>query len=318
MTVLWLMQRSLVARRIIRWLGLTGLTLALAACSMLRLGYNQGPELVFWWLDGYVDITSVQAPRTREALRQWFEWHRGGELPAYADLLAQARQEVLLPAQPQQVCRWMDTLQQRGDAAVAQALPAAGQLVLALSPQQVDHLAQRFAKANDEFRDDFMQPDPARRHREAVKRTVGRVEMLYGRLESGQVEQLSRWIAASPFDPEVWYQERLLRQQALLDALRSLQDVAAAQRTPERASKLLEALYANATQSPRAAYRDYQQRLREFNCDIAARVHNLTTPAQRQRAADRLRGWEDDLRVLAAEAAVPAPGAAAAQPAGRR
>jgi hypothetical protein len=28
-------------------------------------------------------------------------------------------------------------------------------------------------------------------------------------------------------------------------------------------------------------------------------MHNLTTPAQRQHARGKLKGWEDDLRVLA-------------------
>ena len=58
-----------------------------------------------------------------------------------------------------------------------------------------------------------------------------------------------------------------------------------------------------AQRSPRPPYRAYQQRLKQFNCEFAAQLHNATTPAQRQAAADTLKGWETDLRVLAAEPA---------------
>ena len=53
--------------------------------------------------------------------------------------------------------------------------------------------------------------------------------------------------------------------------------------------------------SPRAEHAAYQQRLTQYNCSFAAELHNLTTPAQRSTAADKLRGWEEDLRALAAD-----------------
>jgi len=57
-----------------------------------------------------------------------------------------------------------------------------------------------------------------------------------------------------------------------------------------------------ATRSPRADYRAYQQRVTQENCALAATMHNAMTPAQRQVARSKLKGWEDDLRVLAAGA----------------
>jgi hypothetical protein len=38
-------------------------------------------------------------------------------------------------------------------------------------------------------------------------------------------------------------------------------------------------------------------------CEWIASVHNATTPAQRRKARDKLRGWEQDLRALASQAA---------------
>ena len=35
---------------------ITTLLLLLSGCSMVRLSYDQGPRLAWWWLDGYVDF----------------------------------------------------------------------------------------------------------------------------------------------------------------------------------------------------------------------------------------------------------------------
>ena len=49
--------------RPLRWL-LIVLMLALASCSSLRLVYNHGDTLLYWWIDGYVDLD----PRGRPGL----------------------------------------------------------------------------------------------------------------------------------------------------------------------------------------------------------------------------------------------------------
>ena len=64
----------------------------------------------------------------------------------------------------------------------------------------------------------------------------------------------------------------------------------------------LRALLARTERSPDPDYRAYQIRLTQYNCGLAAQIHNATTAAQRQKARERLKGWEEDLRALAAPA----------------
>ena len=42
--------------------------------------------------------------------------------------------------------------------------------------------------------------------------------------------------------------------------------------------------------SPRERYRRYQKRLVDHNCALRRRLHNSTTPEQRQKAAKKLKG----------------------------
>jgi DNA-binding transcriptional regulator YhcF (GntR family) len=62
----------------------------------------------------------------------------------------------------------------------------------------------------------------------------------------------------------------------------------------------MRALATHTERSPDPVYRAYQLKLGEYNCDFAARIHNATTPAQRLKARETLKGWEDDVRALIA------------------
>jgi hypothetical protein len=77
-------------------------------------------------------------------------------------------------------------------------------------------------------------------------------------------------------------------------------DSAAAQAQAQAAVRVIAE---RALRSPRPEYRAYQQRLTQENCALAAAMHNATTPAQRQYARNKLKGWEDDVRLIAAEPA---------------
>jgi hypothetical protein len=287
------MQRSL-SRGVI--IGVVAAALAaLSGCSALRLGYAQGPQLVHWWLDGYVDLDEHQRDDAREKIRDWFAWHRATQLPDYAALLARAQVRLDGPVEPGQVCRLMDEVRERLAAGFDGAVPAAVAFARTLAPQQLAQIERRQEKNNIRYRGEYLQEDLQERHREAVRRIVDRAESLYGRLDAAQREHIGQWVADSPFDPQGWLEERQRRQQALLALLHRLVTEAVPQ---EEAHAALRQVFADAWRSPREAYRAYQERLAAYNCRFAAQVHNQATPDQRRRALARLQGWEDDLRAL--------------------
>jgi hypothetical protein len=271
----------------------------LAGCSAIRFGYNQAPELLYWWLDGYADFDDAQSRRVREMLSQWFAWHRRAQLPDYANLLVRAQADVLADTTPERACRWWDEVRRRGELAIEQALPYAAELIPMLSAQQIRHIEGRYARNNEAFRNDYLVADPAQRLKDSVKRTLERAEFLYGTLDEAQRELVTGKVAASPFDAEAWYAERLHRQR---EALQLLSRFAAEPVSRDAALSALRAYIQHMARSPREGYRQYQQKLETYNCAFAASVHNATTAAQRQTAAAKLKGWEADFRALAAAA----------------
>lgn len=288
------MRESLVKRFII---GLA--LLLLAGCSALRVTYNNGPWLAWWWVDGYVDFSREQAPAVRQAIDQWFDWHRTTQLADTAALLGAIQAQLSGPVTPAQTCRWWDQARERLQPALDRALTLAAEPALRLREPEFRHLEQRYAKANARLREDHLQPDADERRKASLGRSVERAESIYGSLGEAQKRIIAASMMASPSDPEAWLAEREARQRDTLQTLRRLVGEGA---DAAAMTAALRALAERTERSPRPAYRSYQQRLRDANCALAAAVHNVTTPAQRTVARERLRGWESDLRALAVSA----------------
>ena len=263
------------------------------------MGYSQAEWMVFRWLDSYADFDDAQALRVRGAITSWFAWHRRTQLADYADLLLRIDAEVLADTSAERVCGWWDAVRTRIDRGVTQAVPAIADVASTLKPAQFESIGRRHAKSNAEFRDEFMQADLTSRASESVKRVTGRSESFYGDLAPFQHERLARWVADSPFDPNLSLDERRRRQQ---DALQTLQRLVVEPVDSATAQKQIQAWVERFDRSPRAPHRLYAERVVQHNCRLAADLHNSTSPAQRQIASKRLRAWAADLRAMSSDA----------------
>jgi hypothetical protein len=68
-----------------------------------------------------------------------------------------------------------------------------------------------------------------------------------------------------------------------------------------QAQALLRGLTERSFNSPNEPYRTYNRDLWNENCEGFAKLHNSTTPAQRQRMVEALRGYEQDFKSLMAQ-----------------
>ena len=276
------------------------LLLVLTGCSALRIGYDNGPALLRWWLDGYLDLTATQEAQLRPEIADWFAWHRSTQLPDYAAALAEMRERATGPVSADDVCGWTQAWRARLRLAAERLLPAAAQLLPGISDAQWRRMAQQQAQKNAELRQEFLADDTAERAAASLRRTVERAETMYGELDEQQRALLAQGLAESPFDPVRWLTEREARQRAALRSLKAIQNTGADGRR-----KALHELLDASLQSPDPAYRAYQARLIESNCRLAAQLHNTTSPRQREHLSDKLAGWESDLRALAGSAPPP-------------
>ncbi len=269
----------------------------LTACSAIKLAYNQAPDLTYWWLDGYFDFNEQQTPKVRDELTRLFAWHRGTELPKTAELLAQASRLMPGEINATQACLLYGQVRGLIDNVSDQALPALAELAPTITPEQIDHLKRKHTKTNEEYTRDFISSSAQTRQDKSLKRSIERSESLYGRMEEAQITVIKRLVSDSAFDAALSLKERTRRQQELIERLNTLANSKASAAV---ARQSLREYIARSWQSPDLAYRTYVEKLTQQSCQGFANIHNSTTAAQRSKAVQVLKGYEQDLRTLAA------------------
>lgn len=276
-------------------LGALALAGLLQGCSVMKIAYNQAPELAYWHLDGHFDFTEAQTLQVKADLAKLQAWHRQTQLPAYIETLQKFRQQIPSDMDAASACALYADVRGKLVAVSHRAEPAAVALVGTLSADQLVKLERRFAKGNAEYREDFIDGSPKARRDKRYKQAVSRAEMLYGSLDDKQLAVIAHRIDNSHFSALVSYGEKLRRQQ---DALQTLRPLVAGQATPEKTQTAMRGLFERSLNSPDAAYRDYMDKLTQDACSSFAELHNSTTPAQRGKAVETLLRYEQDFRLL--------------------
>lgn len=288
-----------------RIIGLSGallLVCLLQACSAIKIAYNQLPDLGYWYFDGYLDFTDTQSLQVKDALTKLQAWHRQSQLPGYIDTLQKLQQQLGADMDTAQTCAVFIDVRRKLMVVSTQIEPALATLASTLNASQLTQMERKFAQGNADYREDFMDGTPSAKRNKRYKQALSRTEMLYGRLEDKQRGMVGQLVDQSRFDARLAYTERLRRQSDAMQSLRALiANRSDAADSPEKTRATIKALLERSLSSPDASYRDYAEKLTQDNCKTFADLHNSTTPTQRAHAIKTLNGYEQDLRVLAAQ-----------------
>lgn len=296
------MQKSnmpLPARRTLYSLFLIALMAALAACSSLRLAYNNGDTLLYWWIDGYVDLTSEQKSVVKEDIDKLFHWHRKTQLNDYAQILQTAQRQLTAGATQADLQTDFDDIKKRTEALLLKATPELAELARSLQPDQIATLERKFAANNADFRKKNMRGDREAQQRFRFKKSMEQFELWFGSFSSEQEAAIRKASDARPLNNEIWLDERTRRQNNILAAVRKVQSEKLSQ---EATQTLIQGLIKDGFQrlesSDRKAFFDSYE---AANLQLVLTVINLATPAQKAHAQRRMQGWIDDFRTLAAD-----------------
>jgi hypothetical protein len=275
-------------------IGLLWLALLVQGCSAVRLGYNNSPQLAYWWLDGYFDFDRTQSVKVRADLQSLLNWHRKEEVPLLEQqlvrLLALAPQDIT----PAQVCSVYADLQTRAVSTLDSAANTLATTAVTLQEPQLQYFDRAFEKKDREWREEWLEGTAQERAERRLKRTVEWSEWFYGSLSTAQVAMLSSRLANSQFDPEVQHREKLRRHQDLRATLRGLLGKSAPQAQAD-----MRALLARTLVSADPAYRQHLEMLVQENCVTVAMLHNSSNNRQRTKLVKTLQGYQGDAQALA-------------------
>jgi hypothetical protein len=287
--------RFLKLPSIIGWALALFLALTLPGCSALKLGYNNAPEISYWWLDGFFDFNSEQSSQLRKELNTVQAWHRQSELVAYVKTLEKLQRMTPGNVTPDQVCEVYGEVKPRFQALIDQTEPIMVSMAPTLKPEQIVHLSRQLDKRSEKWREEWLDGSLTERRERRVKQWVDRTEMLYGRLEEPQLALLKSQVANSSFDAASSYRESQRRHQ---DALQTFRKINSEKADGAKVRSEIRGLLDRSMNSPDAAYRAQMDKLTQENCKALASLHNTTTAAQRQKAKNVLEGYGADALTL--------------------
>ncbi len=67
----------------------------LLACSAVRIGFNNGETVSYWWLNSYVDFEDEQKPWVKRHIDDLFAWHHKTQLRDYVQLVSRMQHRDL-------------------------------------------------------------------------------------------------------------------------------------------------------------------------------------------------------------------------------
>ena len=271
------------------------LVLALGGCSAARLGYSAAPDLMYLWLDSYLDFDNAQARRVGAELKTLHRWHRGEELPLVAELLQEAQTLALQNPDGPRFCALYASVFQRSEALTQRAMPIAAALVPGLKPEQLAGLAKAYEKNNRKMREEW-QDARTQGMDMRTRKSLERMQDLYGKLSAEQTRAFQDAMSQTGFDEKRYFEEVQARQQAVLQTLERLRGAD----TPTAQSALAD-LAQRYVQSSNPAYRQYHEQMTANTCQAFARLHAQTSAEQRKHMVRLLKGYENDVRALAAQ-----------------
>jgi hypothetical protein len=272
-----------------KWLLVLAFSLVLAACSMVRLGYSQLPELSHWWLDSYLDLDASQSSVLKADLIALHTWHRQQELVWLAQTLSQLESRALQDTTPAALCQTTEAVRQHLDLLTEQSVPMFTRLATSLKPGQLDHLQRQLAKRRQDWQDEWHEADADNRR---ADRLIERTEQFYGRLDAGQKARLRASLAADPPDEQQMANDMRARHQDIEQTARKF---AGGNVTSGDAATEMRALLDRLMRPSDAARGARRQ---QAQCKVFAELHNSATATQRQKLAATLRAYAGDAQAM--------------------
>ena len=277
---------------------LMAMMVVVAGCSSIKLTYNHGDTLLYWWLDTYVDLDGDQADWVKKDIDKLFQWHRQTQLKQYSAILTKAQRQMAGDMTQADLLADYKDIKTYTEQLAMHAVPDLADLARSVKPEQIAQMEKKFAKNNDDYRKKFLKGDLEKRQSVRFDKSMEQLELWFGRFSSDQKAVLRRASDARPQDSEIFLAERMRRQQKILAMLRKVQQEKLSKEATQKEVTLLVRDSLDRFDAPerKAFYDTYVDSISKY---ILTAI-KIATPDQKAHAQKRMQGWIDDFNNLAA------------------
>ena len=281
-------------RRTLAAVLVAGTALALGACSLATVAYNNAPTLLGYALADYVTLTPEQDELVRARIARFIAWHRANELPAWRRLLDEARDRVAAGPDEAQVREVLAKAQALFERTAERMVDDVADLLPRLDADQVAQLAAKLRKDNARVEKELSTPT-ARRRADRAEQMTTRFEDWLGALTPEQAEYLrARMALYAPLDAQ-----RLADRRGWQKDFFALLDAKPAPATMRTTLRML-VLAPEKRRDP--AYNAARARQTEEMTATIAWMIAHATPAQRERVRSKLGSYAELVATLVGDA----------------
>lgn len=195
------------------------LSLWIESCSLAEVAYNNLDWYAVWQVNKFIDLNAGQERFVMKAAEDYLSWHRSEEMPQYRDILIRMRSMSADSLTQIEVDSIFATLKERILILMKSASDETGDLLLSLTPSQLDEMEKRMEKMNRRIETEDGDDEEAMRLKRA-ERIRERAEDWVGRLTTGQAEWVMQYAIQMPTSTVHWLEHRRWRQKQLLSILR--------------------------------------------------------------------------------------------------
>jgi len=272
--------------------------LMLGSCSVLESLYENSPQLVFWWLDSYLDFKDEQTPVVKEELKALQRWHRETQLPQALELIQDLLPQVQNDLSPEKTCGIEKKFLQTMPEVIARLTPTIAKIAPTLSAEQIKTLRSSFDKKNKDWSKEWLNGSPSERLDHQTDKGLEQARDLYGRISNAQKSELRNLAQNSGYEPSKNLAIKLYRQDEIFKALEKIRTLKSkgtlsTESLVKESESIVSDWLNNALRIKDTELFEYSERRLKVNCEAVAAFHNKTTPDQRAKARVKLKSYEE-------------------------
>lgn len=263
---------------------------------MVKVAYNNSPELVAWWLDDYFNFTQAQKTSLTPALQKLHQWHRQDQLPIYSTLFKNIQSSLASEQiSPLQTCEHIDAIKLSIRSIQTESIPIIVETAPLLTEKQLSRFQIKLAKRTEKWKSDWWQETTEDQLKVRLDKTEDFAEKVYGTIDNSQRSLLKQNLLQSNINPAISYAEILRRNEDVLQTLSALQNDLLAS---DEKSALVKAAFDRLYKSPNQDYKTYADAIAKNSCETIANLHTTTTAKQKLHAKNWLQDYINQMTAL--------------------
>lgn len=287
------LRRALYPRRVARTIVLGGVAALLAGCATLPVVYNR----LDWWAplyaQNYVSLNMSQRAQLRREIAALRDWHCRTQLADYAEWVGGLARELRAgDLHYGRVDALYGEVNEAWFGLTAAASHRVADLLLGLSPRQIDQLFAELEKDNRAFERKYVARSPAAAEAQYVERMEKQLANWIGTLTAEQRRAVEDWSREVRPTGSERLAARRLWQAELRRSLLERREPAAFHAEVRRLFVTPESIWSEAHEEVRSRYR-------ESLVTLLARIAGSLTREQRDHVVARARAWQRDFERLA-------------------